>query len=195
MKNYIKISSTIIGISFIMLGCGGGSDTKNATNNTNISNKNFDKVIVDVLNNTVETATHIINNEKEMLTKIDKMNQRILTTMEISTHTATKLAEEFNMTAEGKKIFQVDDSSLGFKIKQPLTKSYILASSPNKFFPDTQTIKTLFNNQVTLTKALDRAFKTADKKNNLYLTILEIKKNGTLTNLTNGLLIKNSQFP
>ena len=159
----------------------------------------LDKSAVDVMQNNTDTTTHIVNNMyamldnmNEMLEDMDTMNQRVLETTELSAKTFATIADSFNISSDGSKLFEVKDGK--FSIKTPLSKDYILASSANRFFPDSQTLKTLFNDSASLAKAYTRAIETANKSNNLYMTILQVESNGTITNLTNGLLIPKSSL-
>ena len=146
---------------------------------------------VGVSQNTVALSSKILNDMNGMLDKINRMNDAIYDTTEIASRTVQKIAEPLSISAEGEKIFTIDVNSEPYiSIKKPLTKKYILVSSPNRFFPDTQSVKTLFNNGTTLTNALTKAFDNAGDTKNLYLTILELESDKSLTNLTNGILIK-----
>jgi len=195
MKNALKFSTFAILLTLFINGCGSSSQTETTpaitscdTNASAILNA----AALSVMRNSIETSTKIITDMNATLTKIDAMNERVLQTMELSAATAAKLANDFNMSAEGATLFEVNNSIPGFAIKVPLSKNYILASSPNRFFPDSQTLKTLFNDPSSLTNALNRALNAADKKSNLYMTILQVETNGTITNLTNGLFISKS---
>jgi len=176
----------------------------------NISNKSEDNVTVvcdannslalkattlKVSQNTLDVSTNIINDMNATLDKIDRINEAIFETMKLSAQTLEKIAEPFQMSDEGSQLFYVQDPPFIFMIKQPLLKNYILVSSTSRFFPDLSSVKTLFNNPITLSSAITRAITQAEPNKNLYMTILQVESNATLTNLTNGLLIKSSQLP
>ena len=195
MTNALKFSAFAILLTLFVSGCG-NSNNKETTPaitscDTNAS-ATLNAAALAVMQNSIETSTKILNDMNATLAKIDAMNERVLQTMELSAVTAAKLADDFNMSAEGATLFEVNNSIPGFAIKVPLSKNYILASSPNRFFPDSQTLKTLFSDPTSLTNALSRALNAADKESNLYMTILQVETNGTITNLTNGLFISKS---
>ena len=144
-----------------------------------------------VSQNTLDLSNKILKDMNGMLDNTNKMKEAVYNTMEIASQTVQKIAEPLTVSDEGKKIFTIDTNNEPYiSIKQVLTKKYILVSSPSRFFPDTQSVKTLFNNGGTLTSALTKAFNAAGNSKNLYLTILELESDKTLTNLTNGILIK-----
>jgi hypothetical protein len=129
----------------------------------------------------------------------DKVNSDILNTADLSMKLITELTKPFTFYNPDASPFSLNtDFHLGlpaFSIKpSALTKKYILVSSPSRLFPEDQSMKTLFSGPITLAKAWDRAISNADSSKNLYVTILEIDTNATLTNLTNGLLVKSSQL-
>jgi len=199
MITALKFSTFTIICSLLIVGCGGSSKQEPATSgsasetscDTNAA-VTLNATTLHVMQNSISTSTKILNDMNATLGKEDAMNERVLETAELLASTVKKLAEKLQMTDEGAKFFQVNNSFPFFVIKKPLSKKYILASSANKFFPDTQTIKTLFYNSSTLTNALNRAVNGANKNNNLYMTILQVETNGTITNLTNGLFIPKS---
>jgi len=188
-----KSSAFAIICSFIIVGCGNNSDKQEPVSTVTSCDTNaattLNAATLNVLQNSIETSTKILQDMNATLGKIDVMNERVLHTMELSATTVAKLAEKFQMSDEGAQLFEVSNSIPGFAIKVPLSKNYILASSANRFFPERQTLKTLFNDPASLTNALNRALNAADKNSSLYMTILQVESNGTVTNLTNGLLI------
>ena len=199
MTNALKFSTFAIFLTLFITGC--GSSNKDETNATKVNNScatntasTLNRATLTVMHNSLQTSTHIIDDMNLTLSKMDAMNDRVLQTVELSAKTVSKLADDFNMTKEGTKHFKVDNALPGFVIKGALSKKYILASSASRFFPDTKTLKTLFYDSSSLTIALNRAIDSANKSNNLYMTILQIETNGTITNLTNGLLILKSNL-
>ena len=192
---------SVIFTSLLLIGCGSSkSDQKDSLTNKEgnfscdlNSSLALKSSLIEVSQNTLNLSNKIINDMNVMLEKMDRMNDAIDNTMDISSQTLKKIAEPFNISDEGKNLFTIDNSTSPYiTIKKPLTKKYILVSSPNRFFPDTQSVKTLFNDGTTLSNALQKAFDEVDNSKNLYLTILQIESNTTLTNLTNGVLIKNN---
>lgn len=195
MTNAFKCSAFAILLTLFVDGCDNSNKTETTPALTSCDTNaaaTLNAATLSVMQNSIETSTKILNDMNATLTKIDAMNERVLQTLELSATTAAKLAGDFNMSAEGATLFEVNNSIPGFAIKVPLSKNYILASSPNRFFPDSQTLKTLFYDPSSLTNALNRALKAADKNSNLYMTILQVETNGTITNLTNGLFISKS---
>ena len=199
MTNALKFSTFAIFLTLFITGC--GSSNKDETNSTKINNScatntasTLNRATLTVMRNSLQTSTHIIDDMNLTLSKMDAMNDRVLQTVELSAKTVSKLADDFNMTKEGTKHFKVDNALPGFVIKGALSKKYILASSASRFFPDSKTLKTLFYDSSSLTIALNRALSSANKSNNLYMTILQVETNGTITNLTNGLLILKSNL-
>ncbi len=199
MTNVLKFSTFAIFLTLFITGC--GSSNKDETNSTKINNScatntasTLNRATLTVMRNSLQTSTHIIDDMNLTLSKMDAMNDRVLQTVELSAKTVSKLADDFNMTKEGTKHFKVDNALPGFVIKGALSKKYILASSASRFFPDSKTLKTLFYDSSSLTIALNRALSSANKSNNLYMTILQVETNGTITNLTNGLLILKSNL-
>lgn len=185
--------------AFLLLNVGCNESTKSKTTTMTLCDTNrsttLNAATLNVLQNTITTTTEIIDDMNKTLHKMDSMNKSVLKTVELSTDMVTVIAKDFAMSPEGQSLFEADTSLPGFIPKKPLDKNYILVSSPNRFFPETKSIKTLFNNPATLTNALNRALDAADKSKNLYMTIIQVETNATLTNLTNGLLIKSSQLP
>ena len=199
MTNAMKFSTFAIFLTLFITGC--GSSNKNETNSTKVHSScatntvsTLNTTALTVMHNSLQTSTHILKDMNQTLVRMDTMNDRVLKTVELSAKTVSKLADDFNMTEEGAKHFKVGTILPGFVIKGALSKKYILASSASRFFPDAKTLKTLFYDSNSLTIALNRAIDTADKSNNLYMTILQIETNGTITNLTNGLLILKSNL-
>lgn len=196
MKTFIP---SLIITSLLLVGC--GSSNNNSDNSSAKQDKNLScalenslalkSSIVEVSQNTINLSNKIIKDMNGTLDNINRMNEAIYNTLEISSQTVKKLAEPLSITDNGKKLFTIDASkNPSITLNQVLTKKYILVSSPNRFFPDTQSVKTLFNDATTLTNALNKAFYGVDSSKNLYLTILEIESDNTFTNLTNGILIK-----
>ncbi len=146
---------------------------------------------VAVSQNSINLSTKIIQDMNRTMDDINRMNEAVYTTMNISAQTLQKLAEPLKVSADGQNLFVIDPSKDPcIKIKDSLSKKYILVSSPSRFFPYIQSVKTLFKDADTLTSALDKAFDGVDSSKNLYLTILELESDNTFTNLTNGILIK-----
>lgn len=197
MKIFIP---SLIVTSLLLVGCGGGSDSSPAQQDTTTDNNNscalesalaLKSSIVEVSQNTVTLSNKIIKDMNETLDNINKMNEAIYSTLEVASQTVKKMAEPLSITDNGKKLFTIDPSkNPAITINQVLTKKYILVSSPSRFFPDAQSVKTLFNDASTLTNALNKAFNGVDSSKSLYLTILELESDNKFTNLTNGILIK-----
>jgi len=194
MKKFILASLLL---SLFILGC--NKSNKSEDNATAVCDTNSSLALkattLKVSQNTLDVSTDIINDMNATLKKIDRMNEAIYETMKLSAQTLEKIAEPFQMSNEGSQLFYVDSTPPIFMIKQPLLKNYILVSSPSRFFPDFASVKTLFNNPITLSSAITRAYTQAEPNKNLYITILQVESNATLTNLTNGMLIKSSQLP
>jgi len=188
MKNIFKTSLLFATLVLLTLGC---KDTKTTQEkpSTRRCDTNASTIVnaatLHVMQNTLTNTTKILGDINNTLQNMD---------IQVSTDTLKTLAAPFVMSREGANIFEVNSSLPGFSIKQPLTKKYILVSSTSRFFPDTNSIKTLFFNPFSLSSALQRALINADKSKNLYLTILQVETNARVTNLTNGLLIKSSQL-
>lgn len=193
MKKFVPAS--LILLSILLAGCNANKKSEEAPAAVcDINNSLALKATaLKVSQNSLELSTKIINDMNKTLDKIDRMNQAVFDTMKLSSDTLEKIAEQFKMSDEGSKLFYVQDSPPAFMIKQPLVKKYILVSSPNRFFPDASSVKTLFTDSSTLSSATQRALTQADPNKNLYMTIVQVESNGTLTNLTNGLLVKSSQ--
>lgn len=193
MKKFVPAS--LILLSILLAGCNANKKSEEAPAAVcDINNSLALKATaLKVSQNSLELSTKIINDMNKTLDKIDRMNQAVFDTMKLSSDTLEKIAEQFKMSDEGSQLFYVQDSPPAFMIKQPLVKKYILVSSPNRFFPDASSVKTLFTDSSTLSSATQRALTQADPNKNLYMTIVQVESNGTLTNLTNGLLVKSSQ--
>ena len=197
MKNIFKTSLLFATLVLLTLGC---KETKTAQEKPSTSrcDTNASTIVnaatLHVMQNTLTNTTKILGDINNTLQNMDRMNTAVLNTVQVSADTLKILAAPFIISSEGANIFEVNNSLPGFSIKQPLSKKYILVSSTSRFFPDTNSIKTLFFNPSSLSSALQRALTNADKSKNLYLTILQVETNARITNLTNGLLIKSSQL-
>lgn len=188
----MKISVSFAVFSLLLLvGCG-DSKSKEKTYVCDVNNTlTLKSSALKVSQNTLELSSKILNDMNATLDKINRMNQAINNTMEISSKTLQIIAKPFFLSDEGAKTFSINTLIPPYiSIKQPLTKKYMLVSSTNRFFPDSQSVKTLFSDEITLANAVQKAMRETESSKNLYLTILQIESNQTITNLTNGLLIK-----
>lgn len=190
MKKFIHTSLLL---SLFLLGCNNSNKSEDTA--TVVSDMNDSLALkattLKISQNTLKVSTDIINDMNATLEKMDRINQAIFDTMQLS----AKTAEPFKISDEGSQLFDLNSSPPSFAIKKPLFKNYFLVSSPSRFFPNFASVKTLFYNPATLSSAVSRAFTQAEPNKNLYITILQFESNGTLTNLTNGMLIKSSQLP
>ena len=177
--------------SLLLVGCGSSKSEKKTYVCDLNDSLTLKSSALKVSQNTLELSSKILMDMNATLEKINRMNEAIYETMDVSAQTLEKVAKPFSISDEGAKIFTINSFTPSYiAIKQPLTKKYILVSSANRFFPDGQSVKTLFSDGTTLSNALQKAFNESDSSKNLYLTILQIESNQTLTNLTNGLLIQ-----
>lgn len=159
---------------------------------------NLVKNRVDVEQHTINISNKILNDMNNTLNNFENMNNAVFNTLESATKLITIIADDFEILEDESNNFSVIDNFSYtipvFIINRPLTKQYILVSSPNRFFPDSNNIKTLFKDTKTLLTAWQRALNEADKTKNLYLTILVLNDDKSITNLTNGLLIKSADL-
>lgn len=147
--------------------------------------------------NSFTTTTKLLQDMNATLHSFDKINSDVINTLDLSMKVLNELAKPFAFYDTNAPFTLIEDFNLSlpaFTITEPLSKDYLLVSSPSRLFPDSDSVKTLFSNAVELTSAWNRAFSSADSSKDLYITILQIEENATLTNLTNGLLIKSSQL-
>jgi len=193
--------SICLSLLVFFVGCDDGNkrDTHQTLSlcDTNISLQ-VANLTLDVHKNRLATTTKLLNDANITLNAIDRVNSALANTLDISTQMLNKVAEPFEMSNSSSNPFGLattfNSNTAAFTILKPLTRKYILVSSQSRFFPDNQSIKTLFTTPATLTNAWNRAITEADKNKNLYVTILMLEDNATITNLTNGLLIKSSQL-
>ena len=194
MKAFIP---SLIITSLLLISCGSNNSDSSTTKEEGFScalenSLALKSLDVKVSQNSLNLSTKIIRDMNKTLDNINRMNEAVYATMNSSAQTLQKIAEPLELSADAQKLFIIDASKDPcIKIKDSLTKKYILVSSPSRFFPDTQSVKTLFKDADTLTNALNKAFDGVDSSKNLYLTIIQLEDdNVTFTNLTNGILIK-----
>ncbi len=159
------------------------------------------QMTLNVQDNSLIATTDILNDVNRTLLSLQKMTDDINRT----TTQTTNMIEKF--AALGSPFHFISNTSIPFTlaavpnattppflIKEPLLHNYILLSSTSRLFPEGASVKTLFSDSITLANAWLRAVNSKPEGKNLYVTILQVEENATVTNLTNGLLIQNSQL-
>jgi len=158
----------------------------------------IDNLVVQVHQNTFANINKMYDNLNRMLHSFDAMNKRVLDTLDLSMKLVNTLAQPVAITSQYTNIFAISNTytatSPAFVLKSTLKEKYFLVSSVTPFFIERRTIKSYFFDETTLTKSWSNAISSADKEKNLYLSVVEIDKDGVLHKVSNALCIKSAKL-
>jgi len=156
----------------------------------------IDNMTVQVNENGMKSTSDMLDSLNSELHSFVDMTESATQTMISAMNYANALSQPFSFADEYKNYFDIDMDYSSVKSafilkKVESTKKYLLLSSDSSLFLQGHTLKSYFFDMSSLTVAWTKAISLANKDKNLYFTIHEIDKDGTLHSVCNSFSIEN----
>jgi hypothetical protein len=187
--------------------CGGGSsstssgDSSKASIDAQVIKKvaiSIDNLSLNVHKNSFDVTTQMYKKLQTMLLSYDAMQEVVTKDLNEQMKFLNALAKPFKFADAFVNTFDVNNNYTAnipaFGIQKVLMDKYFLVSSQTRFFIEGQTIRTYFQDSVTLTNAWKRVIKNADKNKDLFLTLIAVDSSNKVQRVCTVFTVKKDKL-